>query len=34
LGSSSLLILAAVGMIDWVSGTLRRAMIGRRPKTG
>jgi phosphonate transport system permease protein len=29
-----LLILAAVGTIDWVSGRLRRAMIGRRPKTG
>jgi hypothetical protein len=29
-----LLILAAVGMIDWVSGRLRHAMIGRRPKTG
>jgi phosphonate transport system permease protein len=28
-----LLILAAVAMIDWVSGKLRRAMIGRRPKT-
>lgn len=26
-----LLILAAVGMIDWVSGKLRAAMIGRRP---
>ena len=29
-----LLILAAVAMIDWVSGRLRRALIGRRPKTG